>query len=110
MSDVLLVKMSNFCPFNPISEELRELLSNGTKSFPGDNRGLLNLDDLDTEQKQTREAWRAPQSDIIVKLPLELLALITAYLDPVDLISSLRVYFQLQSAGPDEQASWLNLK
>ena len=62
------------------------------------------------EQKQTREAWQAPQSDIIVKLPLEILALITAHLDPVDMISSLRVHFQLQNARPDEQALWLKMK
>lgn len=95
--------MSKFCPFHPTSKALRELLSNGTKSLSGDNRGLLDLRDLDTEQKQTREAWRAPQSDKILKLPQELLEHIAAYLDPVDLISSLRVYFQRQSASPENK-------
>lgn len=103
--------MPEINPFLPIPREFREFLANGTKSTSRNNESwMIDLDDLDTEPKQARRAFRAPQFDIIASLPFELVALIVAYLDPVDLIVSLRVSLRLQAASPNEQVAWLNLK
>lgn len=83
--------MSEYCPFVPLTKEYRELLENGTKPAAGGSIHLLDLDLLDKQQKQAPRVLGPQQKDIIRSAPLEIAALIAAYLDPNDLVSSRRV-------------------
>ena len=82
--------MSGMLPFVPTSGDYRELLEQGVK-FTAGHIHLLDLDSLVKEEKQPPIEFRRPQRNIIASLPFELVSLVTAYLDPIDLISSRRV-------------------
>ena len=99
--------MSGMLPFVPTSGNYRELLEQG-KSTTG-HIHLLDLDSLVKEEKQPPTEFYRPQLDIVTSLPFELVALVVAYLDPIDLISSRRVSTKALDPCTDWRASLLNV-
>ena len=81
-------------PFVPTSGDYQELLKQGNVSTTG-HIHLIDLDSLVKEEKQPPTEIYRPQLDIVASLPFELVSLVTAYLDPIDIVSSRRVSIRL---------------
>ena len=95
-------------PFVPTSRDYRELLEQGTISTAG-HIHLLDLDSLAKEEKHPPTEFCYPQFDIVASLPFELVSLVAAHLDPIDLVSSRRVSTEILGPCTDERTSLLNL-
>ena len=99
------------CTFLATADELQELLENGITPTTGERFDLMSLKNIGkkiSKESERAELKRKPL-DFAFLMPLEIFALIAAYLDPVDLISSRRVNFERPIAYLDGQDSWLNV-